>query len=127
MMGALIPFALRLGVPQRFARAAVIAALVVIAALAAVAVKKGYDTRLIGQHDNAVAATVTKRARTADNGAAVQRRADDARANTEATQIEKVIHDAPSTPVSDARRRYYECVRLQQAARAARNPAPACE
>ena len=60
------------------------------------------------------------------DAAAADSRLDDAiRAVDEGREIEEVIADA--TDPADARRAYYRCVRLQQAARAAGRPAPTCE
>lgn len=61
----------------------------------------------------------------ADEQASETRRDDDARLNREQRELEKVIEDAESNGI-DPRRAYYECISLQQAARKAGRPAPAC-
>lgn len=61
----------------------------------------------------------------ADAGAASGRVSDAVRAAAEIDQLEESLKDAPSDPVA-ARREFYRCVRLQQQARAAGQPAPAC-
>ena len=60
----------------------------------------------------------------ADATAAAGRVSDAVRAAEEVEQLQEAIEDAPD-PVA-ARREFYRCVRLQQAARAAGQPAPAC-
>lgn len=60
----------------------------------------------------------------ADAAAAGSRVEDATRAAAEVEQLQEAIEDAPD-PVA-ARREFYRCVRLQQQARAAGQPAPTC-
>ena len=118
------------GVPARFARAivwgAIIASLIGCLALA----KCGYDRRTIAAHDTARDLELSDGARAADGNAATARVEDTARLSTESVSLNEVIANAPPPPepasLSDARRAYYECIRVQQAARASGRPAPAC-
>jgi hypothetical protein len=61
----------------------------------------------------------------ANTAAAEQRGGDQARAKVEDTALQEVIKNAPDVQVSDTRRRYYECVRMQSEARKAGRSAPA--
>lgn len=117
--------ALRLGIPERAARIALIALAVAILIAALGIAKCRYDRTLISGHDAARDVSLAEGARAADGNAAETRRADDARLSTESVQLNEVIAHAPLAPVSDARRAYYDCLRLQQAARASGRPAPA--
>ena len=117
------------GVPPAIVRPLiwlVIAAIVIGLCLLLV---RSRDADLIEQHDARQAVQVERQARSADAEASGERRADDSRVATEKTELTKVIENAPTTadqPVSDARRAFLRCVRLQQEARAARRPAPPC-
>jgi hypothetical protein len=121
----LIGLALKLGVPQRFAKGAVIAALIAIAIAALGIGKCTYDKRVIANHDAKQEAATAKADRQADAKAAEQRRADDSRSTAEATEIKETIDEAKRTG-ADPRAAYYECVRRQQAARRERKPSPDC-
>jgi hypothetical protein len=121
----LIGLALKLGVPQRFAKGAVIAALIAIAIAALGIGKCTYDKRVIANHDAKQEAATAKADRQADAKAAEQRRADDSRSTAEATEIKETIDEAKRTG-ADPRAAYYECVRKQQAARRERKPSPDC-
>ncbi len=127
MIAALVAFAVRLGVPGRFAGAVVWFAIFVALVAGLATLKTIYARQLIAGHDASVSATVAPKVRAADGVAADTRRTDDARTAAETQTLEKVIYHAPSAPISDARRSYYDCLRVQQNARAARNPAPACD
>jgi len=128
MIGFLANLAVGLGLPQRFARAAVIGLLIVLAVGGLLLAKSCYDDSLIERHDAERDADLAEGGRAADANAAETRREDDARLSTESIQLNEVIANAsiPDVP-SDARRRYYECVRLQQQRRVAGDPAPACD
>ncbi|HWL47765.1 MAG TPA: hypothetical protein VNQ31_08620 [Sphingomonadaceae bacterium] len=106
--------------------AAAVAVALVVAALLVLATR-ARDRRLIASHDALRDAALAEAARAADASAAAARRADDGRLANETIQLNEALADAPSAdPPSAARRAYYDCVRLQQAARAAGAPAPAC-
>jgi hypothetical protein len=113
----------RLGLPAGVGWAAALLAGLLLLALATCA----RDRRLIANHDALRDAALAEAARAADARAATARRADDGRLANETTQLNEVLAHAPSAdPPSAARRAFYECVRMQQAARAAGAPAPAC-
>lgn len=112
------------GVPERFAKPALIALAVILAVIAAGIGKCAYDRSIIRAHDAAANLAAEKAGRAADQKAADQRQADTTRAASEAAQLDKVTTNANSP--DDARRAYYRCVRLQQAARANGERSPAC-
>ncbi len=111
-----------------YARRLVTIALVVIGVLVAgiggCVAKRAYDRSVVEdarQTDNAEAAAGAAKA----DANAADRRLDDAvRSEVERRELEEVTN-VPN--VNDARRAYYRCVRLQQQAREAGRPAPACE
>lgn len=121
----LIGLALKLGIPPRFAKYAVIAAGVVLLGLAILAAVKIHDHGVIANHDAKQDAATAKADRAADSHAAEQRRADDARVTTETQEINNAVSQAKRTG-GDARAAYYKCVSLQQRARAAKLVVPAC-
>lgn len=125
MLTTLIGLALKIGVPQRFAKAAVIVTLVVAAIALFALLKSCYDDSIIDQHDATVRADTAEKDRKADGNAAVQRRADDARAVTETQEIKEAISNAGPNPV-DRRAAYYACVKLQQSARRKGKPPADC-
>jgi hypothetical protein len=126
ILGGLASLLAGAGVAQRFARPLAIGSLA-IAAIALLATGKcAYDRSIVSALDDRRDAELAGPARRADDQAATERRAEDSRTVQEVQQIEKVIKDAPHAPLSDARRDYYRCVRLQQQARAAGDPPPAC-
>jgi hypothetical protein len=114
-----------LGIPKRFAKPLLIALAAVIALAGLCLAKCSYDRRIVTAHDAAANLDAQTAGRAADAKAADQRQADSTRAATEAAQIEKVTTNAKSS--DDARRAYYRCVRLQQAARAHGERSPACQ
>ena len=122
----LAALAMRAGIPERFARASVIALGVILLILGLGIAKCRYDRALIAAHDAARDLELSEGARAADANAAETRRADDARLSAETYQLNEVVTHAEPAPLSDARRNYYSCLRVQQAARAAGRPAPAC-
>ena len=125
-MNWLATLAMKAGIPERFARATVIALGVILLVLALGIAKCRYDSALIADHDAARDLSLSEGARAADANAAETRRADDARLSAESFQLNEVVTHAEPAPLSDARRNYYSCLRVQQAARAAGRPAPAC-
>ena len=121
----LIALVTRLGIPVRFAKPALIAALVAVLILAIGVAKCSYDRSVIAGHAARADAATAKADRKADDTAAVQRRADDSRLSSETTALEKVRIDAPD-PVARRLARH-RCLRLQQSARAAHREPPACQ
>jgi hypothetical protein len=126
MIAALARFAVSLGVPQSLARIAAILTVILVVVAALLLAKAAYDSRLIAGHDTAVAAQDATDARIADGNAATRRRSDDARLDAEADALQKVTDNAPAADPLAARRAYYDCIRVQQDARAAGKLTPAC-
>lgn len=116
MFAFLIPFALKLGVPARFAKAAIIGTAVILLGLAILAAVKIHDHRVIATHEAKQEAATAKADRKADAHAAEQRRVDDARSTQETQQIKEAVNEAGSDPAA-RRAAYYRCVQLQQSAR----------
>lgn len=125
MPAFLIGLALKLGIPARFAKFAVIAALVTLLVVGLGVAKCAYDRSIIKAHDAKRDAAIAKDDRKADAKAAEERRADDARSTDEAAQIKEAINEARAEG-RDPRAAYYECVKLQQSARARGQPSPDC-
>lgn len=122
-MTAILALLIRLGVPERFAKAVAIG-IAVMAALALLAgLKSCYDHRVIENHDARQDAANAKADRTADTHAADQRVADDNRIATETTGLQEAQHAPTPHDRELARQR---CIRLQQAARASGGVAPTC-
>lgn len=121
----LISLVTGIGIPARFAKAALIALGCVLIALMAFAAIKLHDRRVVAAHEAGVAVATAKADRTADTHAADARIADQARAANDAAQIKEAIHEAGTDP--NARRAaFYRCVRAQQAARRAGKLAAGC-
>lgn len=113
------------GIPERFAKPVLIAAGALLL-LAALGVGKcTYDRAVVRNHTNAEAAKTATADRKADATAAEQRRVDDARANTERTEISNAIEVARSSG-ADPRAAYYLCVSRQQEARKLGKPPADC-
>lgn len=131
MIGWLSARAIGAGIPAGAARVLAWAAFaLLLAALLALGLCM-HDRALIARHDTGRDVALSEGARAADANAATQRRADDARGASEAATLKEVIaHEAAlpeaSAAPSAARLAYYACIRMQQAARAAGHPAPAC-
>jgi hypothetical protein len=124
-MPTLIALALKLGVPARFAKAAIIAALFILALGLLGLGKCAYDKSIINTHEAKQEAATAKADRKADTKAAEQRRADDARLTTETQQIKEAVNEAGNDPTA-RRAAYYDCVRKQQAARHSGKPPADC-
>lgn len=90
--------------------------------------KCAYDASVIREHDAKVNLKVEGAAREADGVAAGERRDDDSRAAAESGELGKVTDNDPdkNKPATSSQRDYLRCVRLQQQAREAGNPAPTC-
>ena len=112
-------------IPERFRKLAAIATLVVVAIGLFFIGKALYDRSVIKKHDAERNAKIEKANRKADATAGEQRRVDDKRAQTEAQEVKEAVNEARQQG-RDPRAAYYECVRLQQAARASRQPSPDC-
>lgn len=126
MSGWLTRIALGLGLPRGLATVVAWAAILMVGALLLMLATCVHDQRLIARHDALRDAALSEAARTADAHAAAARRADDGRLASETIQLNEVLAHVPSDMPGAARRRFYECIGLQQGARAAGAPAPAC-
>jgi hypothetical protein len=125
--GWLTRLAAALGLPRGLATVAAWGAILILGLLLLMLATCIHDRRLIARHDALRDAALSGAARTADAHAAAARRADDGRLASEMTQLNEVLAHVPSAdPPGAARRAYYDCIRLQQGARAAGAPAPAC-
>ncbi len=117
MIAFLIPYIIRASGSRLTARAArwvVYAALaVLVVALVALWLSRR-DARMIERHNTAAQVEVLETTGSANENAAVSRRVDDAARAKESATLEKVIDNAPPpvAPISTARARYYECLRL---------------
>jgi hypothetical protein len=120
----LLKLATGIGIPPRFAKFAVIVTGIVLLALAAFAVVKIHDHRVIAQHQAQQDAANAKADRKADTNAAEQRRADDSRLTQEADQLKKVQDNAKTNHDRSIAR--FRCIKLQQDARAAGRKSPTC-
>lgn len=131
-MSFLIGLALKFGIPARFAKAAVIAALI-IALLAALGTAKcAYDHSIIKAHDadqqlqiERDKAAQTDRERQADTNLQNQREADQAAAGERQQEIDNATRDIPDA-VPGPRQRARVCIELRRQAKAAGRPEPAC-
>lgn len=125
MLSFLIPLALKAGIPQRFAKPAIIGVLIVLAVALLGLGKCAYDRNVIKTHEAKQEAATAKADRKADAKAAEQRRADDARSTLETQQIKEAVNEAGSDPAA-RRAAYYRCVQKQQLARRNKLPVPSC-
>ena len=120
------------GLPAKFAKPVVnvllIASLIGIAIAAWNIWLSQRDQDVIDRHEAEVNMKVESAVRGADGEAADQRRDDDSRAAAEAGELQKVNENDPDKdkPATGSQRDYLRCIKLQQQARAAGNPAPAC-
>lgn len=87
-------------------------------------VKQRYDAGVVDRARLEGNNAALEDAAAADAGAAAGRVSDAVRSAEEVEQLQEAIEDAPNPDA--ARRDFYRCVRLQQQARAAGQPAPAC-
>ena len=109
----------------RFAKPVTIAVLILLAVLAILAAKSCYDSSVIEDARRAGNAEAIELKAKADEHAAEARGHDQQRAATEAEQLKETVDEAVEQG-ADPRAAYYACLRLQQSARAANRPAPAC-
>lgn len=120
-MTGLVKFALGLGVPERFAKAAVIAALVTLGALATFAAVKLHDHRVISGHDTKRENTALKADQKASSDAADQRATDTIAIARNAQETRDAIQAQPDQPIAPTSRAL-ACKRLRNAGR----DVPAC-
>lgn len=80
---------------------------------------------IIEKHDLEQEAQIAKQKGEADSAAGDERSTDVTRVRQETDEIKEAVKDAKAEG-RDPRIAYYDCVRLQQSARAANKPVPAC-
>ena len=125
MPAFLIGLALKAGIPARFAKIAVIGSLIVLLVVGLGVAKCAYDRSIIKAHDAERDAATAKADRKADAQSAEERRADDTRLAHETNEVKEAVNEA-RVEGRDPRAAYYECVKLQQSARALGKPPPDC-
>ena len=127
-MGSIIALITGWGVPAKLAKPLLGLAAVLLAVAAWSLFWWWHDSSVIREHDAAVNAAAQASGRAADNAMAETAREDDKRNTAEGAELGKVIANDPQStrPVSDQRRAYLRCIKLQQSARANNQPAPAC-
>lgn len=125
MIAALASLAVRAGVPQRFAKAAGIAAIAILCIALLAIGKCTYDRSVITKHDAGINAEVATKGREGEATASVERRADDARIQNESQEVKDAVAPIPDRATS-ARQRARACVILRRQAREAGHPIPAC-
>lgn len=86
--------------------------------------KCAYDHSIINAHEAKQDAANSKADRKADNHAAEQRRADDARLTQETNELNRSTNNGQTD--LDRRLAFQRCLRMQQSARAAKRQPPAC-
>lgn len=126
MIAALATFALRLGVPKGLARLAAIAALAIGAIAVFMIARAMLREAIIDRHEAKAEAQLQRAGRAADAVSAEQRQRDASRLAEEARQLERTGKDGEAADLASDRRRYYRCIRLQQAAREDGERPPAC-
>jgi uncharacterized protein YpuA (DUF1002 family) len=105
---------------------AIVIAGLVLAALALFFIAKGlYDRSLIEGHTAEQRAEAAEADLKATEKAGEERRVDDSRLAAEGQQIKEAITNAGPSQ-ADRRRAYYDCVKLQQSARARGQPPADC-
>jgi hypothetical protein len=124
-MGNIVAWLIAKGISPKFARPLVYIGIAIALGLAFLALVKWHDANVIDEYTAEQRAETAESDRKADATAAVERRADDARAATEAEEIKEAITDA-GPDSSDRRAAYYACVKLQQAARRDNKPPADC-
>jgi C4-dicarboxylate-specific signal transduction histidine kinase len=126
-MGWIASWFVTAGLSQRRARQLAFGLLALLLLIGLWLGKLLYDRALITRHDAVAAAVQATADRAADASAATRRRTDDARLEAEADALERITDNemVAADPLA-ARRRFYDCVRLQQQARAAGHLTPAC-
>ena len=126
MLAPVISFFVSAGLSERRSRRLAIGLIALLVLLGLWLAKLAYDRSVISRHDAGQVAATAQADRAADAQAATQRRADDTRLSAEADALEKVTENVSSADPRTARRAYYECIRVQQAARELGGLTPAC-
>lgn len=128
MIGAIAAWLASAGLPPRMSRWVAIGVLVAVLMVGLWAALSWRDSRLVARHEADAVAAQARADRAADADAATRRRSDDARLEAEADALERITENVSIDPRDPRaqRRAYYECIRVQQQARAAGRLAPAC-
>lgn len=126
MIATLAAFAVRAGVPERFARAAVATcAIIALVALLALA-RCAYDRRLIAAHDAEQAAQIAPAVRSADANAADSRLSDLKRNQADEDAERAAVAPLPDARLSDRQRQRACAILLRQARERGLEGAPGC-
>ncbi|MBO9377663.1 hypothetical protein GG804_12875 [Sphingomonas histidinilytica] len=126
MISALATLAVRVGVPERFARAAV-ATCAIIALVALLALGKcAYDRRLIARHDAEQEAQLAPAVRSADANAADARLSDQKRNQADEDAERAAVAPLPDARLSDRQRERACAILLRQARERGLEGAPGC-
>lgn len=125
MPAFLIGLALKLGIPARFAKMAVIAALVVLLIVGLGVAKCAYDRSVIEKHTAGQQAKQAKRERQADANLERQKDADEAASRQRKQEIDDATRNIPDQAPS-ARQRARACLELRRQAEASGRPQPSC-
>lgn len=113
-------------IPPQFRKAAVFVMLGLLLLALIGGAKCAYDRSIIKAHDAKREAQIAKADRKADAKAAEQRRADDARINTESNELKEAVNEAASSGPEARRAAYYACLAKLQDARTRNLPPPDC-
>jgi uncharacterized protein HemX len=121
----LIALALKAGVSQRFAKFAVIAALISALVVGLGVAKCAYDRSVIKAHEAKAEMKQAKRERKADANLQTAKSRDEAASQQRREEIDNATRNFPDQAPS-ARQRARACVELRRQAQERRAPVPAC-
>lgn len=124
-MGTLIAWVISMGVPQKIAKPLIFVIGLIMAAGLLFGLKSCYDNSVVEKARVEGNAKVQTNTNAANEKSSDQRATDTARQQIEQQEVKEAIEDAKANG-RDPRAAYYECIRLQQQARKAGRPAPAC-
>lgn len=124
-MPFLIGLALKAGIPARFAKFAVIAALITALVVGLGVAKCAYDRSVIKNHERDAVAKQAKRERKADANLQTQKDRDEAASQQRREEIDHATQGIPDQAPS-ARQRARVCVELRRQAKVSGKPVPAC-
>lgn len=113
MMASLLSLAVSAGVPQRFAKPVVVAALAVLAIAAFFGAKALYDRSVIRDHEQKQEVKQARREEKADANLYRQKSADEAAARQRQQEIDDATRDIPDQAPS-ARQRARTCLELRR-------------
>ena len=125
MPAFLIAWALKAGIPAKYAKIAVIGALVTLLIVGLGVAKCAYDRHVISQHEQKAALEQAKRERRADTNLQQQIGRDNAASEQRKQEIEDATRNIPDQAPS-ARQRAIACAELVRQAKERGKPRPAC-